>query len=408
METSWPPAQPQAADTSEWSLDTLAAAARARGIRIGRRQVRRILGRQEGVRWRRPQLLGAAQRQGSEGLRPKRTSSRRLLHRPAGRRDDPLSRRTGGGFATHQPAQTRLVRRPGHRRKALLDYGRGPEKVWVYGALRVRDGQERTFTAPSRNTAGSLTLSLTLLEQRPIPTATSTWSATTSPATPAAPSSKWLATASARAPGPHSRRGPAGSICRKAGGGFSVARRFAGQSFADAKEIDLATRVATEHLNARAKPWVWGRPQPPSHRKLRRRFIYCLLRNDALERVWQRREVIRRRTLLGMSIAYPSDLTDAEWACVQRYFPPLPTRGRPRTHPLRHVQDAIFYLVRSGCAWRYLPRNYPPWQTVFYHFRRLRLQGKWHLLYTALHRAERERRSAGTRTRARPSWTPKV
>ena len=50
---------------------------------------------------------------------------------------------------------------------------------------------------------------------------------------------------------------------------------LAGQSFADAKEIDLATRVATEHLNARAKPWVWGRP-PPSHRKLRRRFIYCL------------------------------------------------------------------------------------------------------------------------------------
>jgi putative transposase len=47
--------------------------------------------------------------------------------------------------------------------------------------------------------------------------------------------------------------------------------------------------------------------------------------------------------------------------------------------------------VRSGCAWRYLPRNFPPWQTVLYHFRRFRLQGKWHLLYAALHRAERER-----------------
>ena len=90
-------------------------------------------------------------------------------------------------------------------------------------------------------------------------------------------------------------------------------------------------------------------------------------------------------------MTYPSDLSDAEWACIKRYLPPLPTRGRPRTHPLRRVLDAIFYLVRSGCAWRYLASNYPPWQTVFYHFRRLRLQGKWHLLYRALHRAERER-----------------
>jgi putative transposase len=95
--------------------------------------------------------------------------------------------------------------------------------------------------------------------------------------------------------------------------------------------------------------------------------------------------------LPGVSATYPSDLTDAEWACVQRYFPPLSTRGRPRIHPLRRIVDAIFYVVRSGCAWRYLPCNYPAWQTVFYHFRRFRLTGKWHLLYTALHRAERER-----------------
>jgi putative transposase len=47
--------------------------------------------------------------------------------------------------------------------------------------------------------------------------------------------------------------------------------------------------------------------------------------------------------------------------------------------------------VRTGCAWRYLPSNFPPWQTVFYHVRRFRLHGTWHLLYTALHRAERER-----------------
>src|SRR5690242_13956699 len=92
-----------------------------------------------------------------------------------------------------------------------------------------------------------------------------------------------------------------------------------------------------------------------------------------------------------MNTSYPSDLTDAEWASVQRYLPPLSTRGRRRTHSLRRILDAIFYVLRSGCAWRYLPSSFPPWQTVFYHFHRFRLQGKWRLLYTALHRAERER-----------------
>jgi putative transposase len=58
---------------------------------------------------------------------------------------------------------------------------------------------------------------------------------------------------------------------------------------------------------------------------------------------------------------------------------------------LRRILDAVFYMVRSGCAWRYPPSNFPPGQTVLYHCHRLRLQGKWRLLYTALHRAERER-----------------
>ena len=71
-------------------------------------------------------------------------------------------------------------------------------------------------------------------------------------------------------------------------------------------------------------------------------------------------------------------------------------------HPyLREVDPARTHCVAfwtpssTSCAaaapGAICPVNYPPWQTVFYHFRRLRLQGKWHLLYTALHRAERER-----------------
>jgi putative transposase len=92
-----------------------------------------------------------------------------------------------------------------------------------------------------------------------------------------------------------------------------------------------------------------------------------------------------------MSTIYPSDLTNAEWECMQRDLPPLSIRGRPRTHPLRRILDAIFYVLRTGCPWRYLPANFPPWQTVFYHFRQFRRKNTLHPLYAALHRAERER-----------------
>jgi putative transposase len=78
-----------------------------------------------------------------------------------------------------------------------------------------------------------------------------------------------------------------------------------------------------------------------------------------------------------MRTNYPSNLTDAEWETLQRHLPPLPKRGRPLTHSLRSIFDAIFYVLRTGCPWRYLPVNFPPWQTVFYHFRRLRRV--WHL-----------------------------
>ena len=92
-----------------------------------------------------------------------------------------------------------------------------------------------------------------------------------------------------------------------------------------------------------------------------------------------------------MSTSYPSNLSDREWEYLQRYLPALSTRGRAPIHSLRSIFDAIFYVLRTGCPWRYLPTNFPPWQTVFYHFRRLRLKGTWTLLLRALHRAERER-----------------
>lgn len=52
-----------------------------------------------------------------------------------------------------------------------------------------------------------------------------------------------------------------------------------------------------------------------------------------------------------MSTMYPSDLSDAEWACAQSYLALMSRRGKPRTHPLRRILDAILYLIRTGCAW---------------------------------------------------------
>jgi putative transposase len=81
---------------------------------------------------------------------------------------------------------------------------------------------------------------------------------------------------------------------------------------------------------------------------------------------------------------YLSDLTDAEWAELEPLVAMPSRRGRPRLHPLRRILNAIFYVVRSGCAWRLLPRDLPPWKTVFHYFRTWRLDGTWERLHTAL------------------------
>ncbi len=71
----------------------------------------------------------------------------------------------------------------------------------------------------------------------------------------------------------------------------------------------------------------------------------------------------------------PSDLSDAEWDILEPLLASAQKRGRPPRWALRRVADAVFYLLRSGCSWRMLPREYPPWQTVYYHFRKWRLDG---------------------------------
>jgi len=88
--------------------------------------------------------------------------------------------------------------------------------------------------------------------------------------------------------------------------------------------------------------------------------------------------------------AYPTDLTDAEWECLAPHLPADNPRGRPRKHPVREVFDAIFYVVRGGCAWRLLPHDFPPWGTVYYWFRRWRLDGLWQCILVALRKAVRQ------------------
>ena len=74
---------------------------------------------------------------------------------------------------------------------------------------------------------------------------------------------------------------------------------------------------------------------------------------------------------------YPSDLTDDEWAIIAPLLPRAKPGGRPRTVDRRAVLNAIFYILRSGCQWRMLPRGFPPWGTVASYFSRWRTSGAW-------------------------------
>jgi transposase len=65
---------------------------------------------------------------------------------------------------------------------------------------------------------------------------------------------------------------------------------------------------------------------------------------------------------------YPSDTSDEQWAIIEPLLPPARTGGRPEKHPRRAIVDAILYVVRAGCAWRQLPADFPPWQTVYWYF----------------------------------------
>jgi putative transposase len=83
-------------------------------------------------------------------------------------------------------------------------------------------------------------------------------------------------------------------------------------------------------------------------------------------------------------IAYPSDLTEAQWQLIRRRIPPAKPGGRHRSVDLREVACAIQYVLRTGCSWRQLPHDFPPWQTVYYYFRRFKQDGTWKAIHDDL------------------------
>jgi len=88
---------------------------------------------------------------------------------------------------------------------------------------------------------------------------------------------------------------------------------------------------------------------------------------------------------------YPSDLTDAEWAILAPLIPRPQAGGRPARHPRREIVNAIFYVLRTGCQWRALPHDLPPWGTVWWYFRQWREAGLWEQVNTTLRERARVR-----------------
>ncbi len=82
----------------------------------------------------------------------------------------------------------------------------------------------------------------------------------------------------------------------------------------------------------------------------------------------------------------PSDLSDQEWALIADLMQPNPSGGRPPKHPRRDILDAIFYVAKTGCQWRYIPKNLPPWNAVYMQFLRWRDNGKIEQIYDVLHK----------------------
>lgn len=96
-----------------------------------------------------------------------------------------------------------------------------------------------------------------------------------------------------------------------------------------------------------------------------------------------------RKDYASRTAGYASSVTDKEWKKLEPLMPMPNERGGPRKTNLRKVIDALFYLLQSGCPWDMLPKNFPPWQTVYGYFRDWIRTGLWERIHDTLYRAVR-------------------
>jgi putative transposase len=97
---------------------------------------------------------------------------------------------------------------------------------------------------------------------------------------------------------------------------------------------------------------------------------------------------------------YPTDLSDAERECLKAHLPAPSKRGRPRMPGSRAILDAVFYVLKSGCPWRLLPHDFPPWKSVHDWFRKWRIDGTFERLNAALRERLRTRSGRNPRPNA--------
>ena len=97
---------------------------------------------------------------------------------------------------------------------------------------------------------------------------------------------------------------------------------------------------------------------------------------------------------------YPSDVTAGQWRLIEPLIPPCQWGGRPRAHDMREVVNGMLYVVRTGCSWRQVPHDFPPWETVYRYFRHFQRDGTWRRIH--------DRLRARVRTKAGKKPTPSV
>ncbi|HYX35156.1 MAG TPA: IS5 family transposase [Oligoflexus sp.] len=97
--------------------------------------------------------------------------------------------------------------------------------------------------------------------------------------------------------------------------------------------------------------------------------------------------------------SYQNDISDLEWDVLKIFMPPEKFDGRPRTYQFREILNGVFYVVRTGCQWRQMPHDLPPWQTSYHYFRDWKINGVWEKINNEMRKMVR----AGSKKNEEPS-----